>query len=97
MKGWAGELHTEEENDAVQAVVRGEMSGSDFLFKYCDGKLTDEDLNDEGNNFASTYYDAFYTATYNYLFPHQMYVAPASAHDLDRLFRQLDKKIEKMP
>lgn len=95
MKGWAGELHTKEEYDAVQAVVRGEMSGTDFLFKYCDGKLTDEDLNDDGNKFASSYYDSFYTRAYNYLFPHQLYVAPESAHDVDRLFQQLDKKTQK--
>lgn len=95
MKGWAGELHTEEEGDAVRAVIRGEMSGTDFLFKYCDGKLTDEDFNNEGNDFASEHYDSFYMDAYSYLFSHQMYVAPESAHNVERLFQQLDKKIAK--
>ncbi|MGB5164985.1 MAG: hypothetical protein WBN61_07000 [Woeseiaceae bacterium] len=97
IKGWAGELHTEEENDVVHAVIRGEMSGTVFLFKYCDGKLTDEDFNNEGNDVASEHYDSFSMDAYCYLFPHQMYVAPESAHDVGKLFQQLDKKAAKNP
>ena len=97
IKGWAGDLHTEEENDAVEAVVRGEMSGTAFLFKYCDGKFTDEDLNDAGNSFVSTYYESDYTGDYVELFADQMYVAPESAHDVDKLFRVLDKRLGAKP
>ena len=30
MKGWAGDLHAIEDKDDVAAVIRGEMSGTDF-------------------------------------------------------------------
>ena len=33
------------------------MTGREFLFKECDEKFWDEDLNDEGNSFASEYYE----------------------------------------
>ena len=97
MQGWAGDLHREEGNDDVDAVVRGEMSGTAFLFKYCDGKFTDEDLNDEGNNFASSYYGSDYTGDYVELFADKMYVAPEPAHDVDILFKLLDKRLRGKP
>lgn len=93
MKGWAGELHTSEENDDVEAVVRGEMSGTDFLFKYCDGKFTDEDLTDEGNAFAAFYYDSNYNGDYAEIFASKTYLAPESAHDVDKLFQLLDQRL----
>ena len=96
-KGWAGDLHTEEVNEAVEAVVRGKMSGTDFLFKYCDGKLTDEDLNDAGNQFASSYYESDYTRDYVELFADEMYVAPESAHDVEKLLKLLDKRLGGKP
>ena len=55
-KGWAGELHLSEEPDAVKQVIHGEMSAVDFFFKYCDGKLTNEDFDENGNKFAAKYY-----------------------------------------
>ena len=41
----------------VNAVLKKEMTGRDFLFTCCDGKLTDEDLNETGNSFAGDYYE----------------------------------------
>jgi len=93
LKGWAGELHTTEENEAVDAVIRGEMSGTDFLFSYCDGKFTNEDLTDDGNTFASSYYESDYTGDYVELFADDMYVAPESAHDVGKMFNLLDKRL----
>lgn len=40
----------------AHALVRGETSALDLLFDACDGKLTNGDLNDEGNAFAETFY-----------------------------------------
>jgi len=94
MKGWAGDLHTTEEKDDVNAVIRGEMVGTDFLFKYCDGKFTNEDLTDEGNTFASTYYDSDYTGDYLELFADEMYVSPESAHDVEKMFKLLDRRLD---
>ena len=83
IKGWAGELHTEEEPGAVAAVVRSELSATEFLFKYCDGKFTDEDLNEEGNAFAMQYYgdDGLYLDDYAEAFGDLMYVASEGAHN----------------
>ncbi len=82
-RGWAGELHMEEEPDAVRSIVRGEMSATAFLFKYCDGKFTNEDLNEEGNSFALRYYgdDGLYLGDYAENFGHLMYVAYEADHD----------------
>ena len=93
IKGWAGKIHTEESEEDVEAVIRGEMSGTDFLFKNCDGKFTDEDLTDEGNAFASSYYDSDYTGDYARLFADQMYVAPESDHDVGQMFKLLDNRL----
>src|SRR5262245_18646228 len=95
MKGWAGELHTEEEPDAVAAVIQGTMSGTDFLFKYCDGKLTDEDFNDDGNAIAELYYgeNGHYLNDYAANFADLMYTAPESAHDFNRYCRMFDERL----
>jgi hypothetical protein len=86
MGGWAGQLHFDEWPDAVVDVVQGNMSGTDFLFKNCDGKFTAEDLNDEGNAFASQYYgdDGRYLDDYAEVFGDLMYVAPESAHEYEK-------------
>jgi hypothetical protein len=96
LRGWAGSLHTEEEPEAVSAVVSGEMSGTEFLFKYCDGKFTDEDLSDEGNEFAGRYYGdrGLYLEDYAAHFGDQMYVAPEEAHDFSRLATLIDSRLQ---
>jgi hypothetical protein len=82
-QGWAGELHGEEEPEDTQKVIDGSLSATEFLFKYCDGKLTNEDLSDEGNIFAGQYYgrDGLYLRDYAKHFRNLMYVAPEGAHD----------------
>ena len=40
----------------AEALRRGDIAALDLLFDACDGKLTPEDLNDEGNAFARRYY-----------------------------------------
>jgi len=82
-EGWAGALHTNEEPDAVAEVVRGTMSGTAFLFRYCDGKFTDEDLSDEGNVFAARYYgdEGLYLDHSAEAFGDMMYLEPEGAHE----------------
>jgi hypothetical protein len=89
--GWAGQIHMDEEPDAVAEVILGSMSGTDFLFKFCDGKFIDEDLNDEGNAFAAQYFgdDGLYLDDYAEVFGDLMYVAPESAHDYERFAAML--------
>ena len=87
LRGWAGSLHIEECPEDVALVVAGEMSGTDFLFKNCDGKLTDEDLTEQGNLFTAVYQgpDGQYLNDYSQSFGDLLYVSPESAHDF-RLF-----------
>src|SRR5262245_43945896 len=56
MNGLEGELHREDSEAELQAVRSRRMTGRDFLFRACDGKFWDEDLNEEGNMFARYYY-----------------------------------------
>lgn len=56
LTGLQGELHDEESPDELEAVRARQMTGRDFLFKACDGKFWREDLSDEGNAFADSYY-----------------------------------------
>ena len=42
--------------DAVEAVRQGTLSGRDFLLQHCDGKLTSESFNPEGDAFATKHY-----------------------------------------
>lgn len=95
MKGWAGELHTEGEPEAVAAVVQGTMSGTDFLFKYCDGKLTDEDFNDDGNAVAEQYYgkNGHYLNDYAANFAHLMYAAPEADHDFNKYSQMFEVRL----
>jgi hypothetical protein len=45
-----------EASDLALAVRRRTKTGRDFLFGACGGKLSDEDLNEEGAAFARVYY-----------------------------------------
>lgn len=51
------EFQIEEAGDDVEKVRNKTLIGADFLMMYCDEKLTDEDLNDLGNEFANDYYN----------------------------------------
>lgn len=95
-KGWAGKLHIEEEPEAVAAVIHGKMSGTDFLFRYCDGKLTEEDLNEVGNAVTVRYYgdNGRYLSDYAELFMDEMYLVPESAHDFDLFSRMFEQRLE---
>lgn len=95
LRGWAGSLHLHEEPEAVQAVVSGAMDATDFLFKYCDGKFTDEDLSAEGNQFAAEYYgdDGAYLGDYAEHFGDHMYVSPESKHDFAKFKEMIERHI----
>ncbi len=48
----------------AEALRRGDIAALDLLFDACDGKLTPEDLNDEGNAFAEAYYARHHVQAY---------------------------------
>jgi hypothetical protein len=94
IKGWAGSLHTDEEPEAVAAVVNGSLPATEFLFKYCDGMFTDEDLNEAGNSFAAKYYgaDGLYLDDYAQFFSDEMYIASEESHDFQEFSSVLDAR-----
>ena len=83
IQGWAGPIHLRGEPEAVQAVIEGQRSGTDFLLTYCDGKLTNETLNEQGNAFAEKYYgdQGLYPQDYHTHFGSKEYLSPESEHD----------------
>ena len=60
-----GEFHKAESTESLAEVRARRMTGRTFLFKECDGKFWDEDLNDEGNAFAAAYYQKQYFEDYD--------------------------------
>jgi hypothetical protein len=54
--GLQGEFHDEESSEEMEAVRARRMTGREFLFQACDGKFWQEDLSEEGNEFAAAYY-----------------------------------------
>ena len=84
-KGWAGELHLEEESESVKKVIEGSLSATKYFLSFCDEKLTDEDFSEEGNKFAREYYgdDGLYLDDYANSFGELMYVAPEAKHDFE--------------
>lgn len=93
-QGWAGELHMDEEPDDVARVISGDLPATEFFFKYCDGRLTDEDFTDEGNEFARQYYgkDALYLNDYAGKFGDLMYVADEAAHDFGAFSKMVSER-----
>lgn len=93
-QGWVGDLHGEEEPEDVEKVIYGELSATEFFFKYCDGKLTDEDFNEEGNQFASEYYgdNGLYLNDYANNFGDLMYVAKEETHDFAALSKMIQAR-----
>lgn len=51
-----GEFHNEESPEDLEAVRARRMTGREFLFRACDGKFRQDDLSEEGNEFAAAYY-----------------------------------------
>jgi hypothetical protein len=52
--------------DSVEVLRTRRATGCDVLFDRCDGKLIDDDLDEEGNGFTAAYYEAI-SPTFNAL------------------------------
>lgn len=96
IKGWAGTLHLEEEPGDTKKVIDGSMSATEFFFKYCDGKFTDEDLNEEGNQFTAQYYgeNGLYLQDYGDNFGDLMYLKPEEEHDFNKFSSMLESRLK---
>jgi len=51
-----GQQHQEDSQADLAAVRSRKMTGRDFLFRDCDGKFWEDDLSEEGNEFARWYF-----------------------------------------
>jgi hypothetical protein len=73
-------------------VRRRDLTGAQFLLKYCDEKLIDEDLNEEGSAFAEGYYEQTYLTDYcSVLLP---YEDPDTWSNFDRIAPILDQRFK---
>src|SRR5262245_60012232 len=96
-RGLEGETHREDAPDSLEAVKGRKMTGRDFLFNECDGKFWDVDLNDEGNAFATAYYDQRYFEDYETTLGAglpTLYHVEDTWENFDRLSRVLDERFE---
>ncbi|GHF30958.1 hypothetical protein GCM10017044_27960 [Kordiimonas sediminis] len=83
-RGWIGDRYLDDPKamEDVRAVVLGQMTGTDFLFKYCDGRLTNEDLSEAGNKFAAEHYNRILEKV-DEAFHGEFYRSPEGALDFE--------------
>lgn len=98
IKGFAGDLHKSESPAELAKVIAGEMSATDYFMKFADGKLTSEDFNAEGNDFALTYYKqkGLYFDDYVDIFYDKLYVADEREHDFKLLSGRIDRRYQSL-
>ncbi|HTQ81512.1 MAG TPA: hypothetical protein VMM92_16050 [Thermoanaerobaculia bacterium] len=97
--GWAilrdlvGDLHRQDPDAAfdLERVRDRHLRPRDFLLNWCDEKLTEADLNAEGNAFASAYYQEHYLIDWATLFP-ENYRVDDSWENFDHLVELLDER-----
>jgi hypothetical protein len=58
LNGLAGELHAEDFPDELEQLKLRALTPGQWFLDACDGKFTDEDLDEEGNAFTASYYAA---------------------------------------
>jgi len=56
LSGLAGQIHTEDFPDSLTKLQSRDLTPGAWFLDACDEKFTDEDLNEEGNEFARHYY-----------------------------------------
>lgn len=57
LNGLAGEIHTDELPEMLEKLRNREVTPGAWFLGACDEKFTDEDLSEEGNAFAKSYFD----------------------------------------
>jgi hypothetical protein len=98
LSGLAGNIHIEDFPDDIPTLTARSITPGAFFLKSCDGKFTDEDLNDEGNAFTKIYFD-FKTGKYlsDYCAAlgvsiHKVYYAADTWESFDLLKPVLDRR-----
>jgi len=95
-KGWAGKKHLETGAENIHRVIDGTFSATEFFFKHCNGTLTKEDFNEEGNCFVAQYYgdQGLYLSDFKKHFIKVMYLVPESAYDFGAFSAILDERMK---
>ena len=89
------QFHYDESLKSLNSLINGTTSGSQFLFKECDEKFTDEDLNEEGSKFTSDYYKNNYFGDYiDYVDPDDQYETIYDIPETDNLFLKVSKILD---
>jgi len=57
LSGLASETHLEDFPESLPLLVERSTTPGEFFLTTCDGKFTDEELNEEGNAFTVRYFD----------------------------------------
>ncbi len=98
LSGLAGDIHVADFPDDIPKLTARSITPGAFFLNSCDGKFTDEDLNDEGNAFTKTYFD-FKTGKYlsDYcaalgISIHKIYYAADTWKSFDLLKPVLDRR-----
>lgn len=91
LNGMAGDVHRDEPTSELNKLYMRELTPGQWFMHACDAKFTDEDVNDEGNAFAASYYAldkgqylADYERTLGEDYP-SLYHVPDNWHSYDRL------------
>lgn len=97
LQGLVGDDHAADFPGELEQLRKREVTPGKYLM-ILDGKFTDEELNDEGNAFASSYFDfekGLYLADYESIFGDELptlYHVPDTWENFDRLKPVVDKR-----
>jgi hypothetical protein len=103
LSGLAGESHTVDFPDDLPRLASRTMTPGEFFLSSCDGKFTDENLDEEGNAFAAKYFDfstGQYLADYSAALgkrapdgPNSLYYVADTWNNFDKLKPILDRRL----
>ena len=96
------EIHTDLSSGELERLRSRTVTPTQWFMHNCDGKFLDEDLNEEGNLFAKSYYDTSeaekpsgsYLEDYERTFPNtaSLYEIPDNWETFDRLAPMIDQR-----
>lgn len=92
-KGLAPNNYETYDVDECQKVVNSEKTGIQFLIENCDTKFWNEDLNEQGQKFASFAYE-MYINNLEMILGHKPYIEKYNQQDLQNVSKYLDKVYE---
>ncbi len=92
-KGLAGDIHRDDFPEDLELLIGRKVTPGLWFLSACDGKFTDEDLSDIGNDFAGSYYQSYFK-DYAFAFAEvkEIYAVPETWDSYDRISPVLTKQ-----